>query len=836
MKKILLLLFIAFSTNSIFSQNYYNPSFLSYYQASKYTLASPGAFKFGLYGFSNSAMPGFMHDSDMLIGFSSENTNFDNLAGWTVQSGRGLFGLNYGIVSSTNNATGEQVYDYRIGKAFGGRDFSLGLAYGFVGGDKSSRNFSALGRSNTAHLGFAWRPFEYLSIAGGQTWAIDNAEAETMIDIAIRPFGNQWLTLFADATGISRNTRGFEFSNYQWLPNISYSAGAIIEPLDGIRFSGRYISDQQFESFNVGFDISFGTTGIGGNLLNNSSANVDNSVTTLLRLGALDRTFFDDINPVKFFAKINLAGGLKYQRDMFFDNSKTLLNTIKSMDRIIENKSIAGVVINTVGFRANPSMRWEIREKIKEIKRSGKKVYMFMERGDLNDYHFASVADKIIMDEMGSMTLHGYVLGRSFYKNLFEKYNIGFNEIRLFKYKSAVESYSRESYSEGNIEQNQALLDSWFDTTLDEIVEVREDIDREDLEKIINTKMFINSEYALENNLIDATGRWHNLDSVMEDLDDDYNFAVNYGFIANKPVPTDDKWGYSSKSIAVVYVDGICAMEQGIEARKLVKYVEDVIKNPNIKAVVLRVDSPGGDALASEYIADVVRKNKGKKPIIVSQGMLAASGGYWLSMDGDEVLSSPYTITGSIGVISAWIYDKGAAEELGITTDKVQVGKYADLGFSWRDPLIGLGLPVRNITEDEEKQWKDNILDLYGDFVNRVAEGRGMDSIDVHEVAQGRIWSGEDAKTKGLVDEIGGLSDAIELAKSKTDIKKDDEVIIYEYPAPKVIDLQALVSALTGVKTDEVSERIETMKWLYYNRGLPMPMVPIEYLEYDINK
>jgi protease-4 len=720
------------------------------------------------------------------------------------------------------------VYDYRISKAFGNRNFSFGLGYGFVGGDKS-----AIGRSNSAQWGFIYRPASFLSIGGGQTWALDNANTQTNIEMAIRPFGNEIVTLFGDLAA-NANTAGFD---YYFEDLISYSAGIVLEPIDGVRLSGRYMNMQQIESINFGLDISYGLTGLSfvGNSPNETGG--PESLTAMYRMGAKDRTIFDEVNPIKYYVKINLAGGLKYQSNKFFDNSKTLLNTLRSMDEIALNDAVKGVIINAVGFRANPSMRWELREKIKEIKRSGKKVYIFLERADLDDYHFASVADKIILDEMGSLSMVGYNFGRSFYKNLLDKYDIGFNQIRLFKYKSAVESFAREDYSEGNREQLQALVDSWYKTTLREISESRGDIERDYLDSLINNKLFMNSKFALENDLVDGLGRWHDLESAMEQFDEDFDYAVDFGFIADKPIPTDDKWGYTSKNIAVIYVDGVCAMESGINARKLVTYVKDVIESPYIKAVVLRVDSPGGDALASEYIADVVRQNKGKKPIIVSQGMLAASGGYWLSMDADEILASPYTITGSIGVIAGFLYDKGAGDRLGITTDYVKKGKYADLGFGWQDPILGLGLPSRNLNADEQAQFENNIRDLYADFVNHVADGRGMDSADVHEVAQGRVWSGIDGKDKKLVDKIGGLDEAIELAIKQAGIRENKEnVTIYEYPARKAFDFSGLFGQMVGVETDKVSERIETLQWLLKNNGTAMPIVPLEYLEYDIEQ
>src|SRR5690606_29314115 len=161
------------------------------------------------------------------------------------------------------------------------------------------------------------------------------------------------------------------------------------------------------------------------------------------------------------------------QKNIFFDKSKSFLDIITKLDAIKKNDLIKGILVNITGMQTNPSIAWEIREKLKEFKENGKTVIIFMERTDLEGYHFASVADKIIIDEMGMITPTGYIMGRSFYKNMLEKLNIGFEEIRLFKYKSAVESFAREDYSEGNREQLQAIVDSWYETTISEIAKDR---------------------------------------------------------------------------------------------------------------------------------------------------------------------------------------------------------------------------------------------------------------------------------------------------------------------------------------------------------------------------
>jgi protease-4 len=247
-----------------------------------------------------------------------------------------------------------------------------------------------------------------------------------------------------------------------------------------------------------------------------------------------------------------------------------------------------------------------------------------------------------------------------------------------------------------------------------------------------------------------------------------------------------------------------------------------------VGAIVLRVDSPGGDPLASEYIAKIIRENIDKKPIIVSQGMLAASGGYWLSMDADEIYTTPMTITGSIGVISGWVYDKGLQDTLGIDYDYIKRGEFSDLGLAWNDPLIGLGLPVRDMTEREEELRKDQIMELYDDFTEKVAKGRDMDQEDVKEVAQGRVWTGRRAVGINLADKIGGLSQAIDRAIDLMDVEDEDDVIIEEYPPQGDFDFRRLMPSFL-VSAPQIEKSLERLHFLVDLNGKPVPMLPLDY-------
>lgn len=840
MNKILLFSLICFMNIGVFAQTK-APSFLRFYKYSDMMQAPDGALKFGTYGFSSPSILNYLHDGDLQLSYSrlldgNVNGEYSDYGRYGVFYGSPGFG--FGAINT--NFSNYNVTDYRYSLGFGNKTFGLGFGYGFVGGDKS-----LAGRSNSWQWSMLYRPSQHLSFSLDQTRSIDFDDYETVGQVAIRPIPEYPLALFADGAlymGHDENLRDLNSNNIK--EHLRFSYGVSWEALDGVRLNGRMFSNPiimgteiKGDYFSVGLDLSLGTSGVSIATGNNPNTGGNNYASFSYRSGAIDRTIFDDFSfvPKMFYATFDLSGSIKYQRNIFFDNSKTLLGILEKLDNIKNNDAIKGIMINAVGMQANPSIAWEIREKIKEIKEANKKVVIFIERTDLEGYHFASVADKIIIDEMGTVTPSGYILGSSYYKNMLAKLNIGYEELRLYKYKSAAESFAREGFSEGNKEQLQALIDSWYDTSISEIAESRKKVSKEQVDSLVNNKLFYFANELKENDFVDKIGRWTDREDILESIDAKA-FLLPGIVINERPEPMDDKWGGNSDGIAVIYAIGVCSMEGGINARKLVEDVKKAVKNDNIKAIVLRVDSPGGDALASEYIAKVIRDNKDKKPIIVSQGMLAASGGYWLSMDADKIFASPKTITGSIGVISAYIYDKGAASELGITTDKVQVGKYADLGYTWRDPFIGLGLPTRNLTTDERGQWEGTISTMYDEFITKVAAGRDKEKDAIHEIAQGRVWTGADGLKNGLVDKIGGLDHAIRLARKEAGFDEGELKKIYEYPTAKSFDIASLFSGVIGFNFTKTKEKIDLFKFSVNNNGLPMPLLPIDFWDYYVTE
>jgi len=276
-------------------------------------------------------------------------------------------------------------------------------------------------------------------------------------------------------------------------------------------------------------------------------------------------------------------------------------------------------------------------------------------------------------------------------------------------------------------------------------------------------------------------------------------------------------------------------MDEGIKARTLVKEVEAAGNDPKVKAIVLRVDSPGGDGMASDYIAEAIKKAKKNKPVIVSQGYVAGSGGYWLSMYADTIVAAPSTITGSIGVIAGWFYDKGFKEKLGVTTDLVKVGAHADLGFGFRLPIVGFALPDRDVTGEERATVEHTIKAYYKTFVDKVAEGRKSTPGKIEEIAQGHFYSGLDGKKLDLVDVLGGLQDALRIARERAGIRPDEPVTIVEIPKPELINLSMFVPRFFGVEQAGATDPVmEQLKFRIDHNGQPIPLMPLDEMQLEI--
>ncbi|MDR2576254.1 MAG: signal peptide peptidase SppA [Treponema sp.] len=547
------------------------------------------------------------------------------------------------------------------------------------------------------------------------------------------------------------------------------------------------------------------------------------------------------------FLELNLNSqrAQKFTRSM---RSNSSLEVLRVIEQAGNDRKIAGIILNISTCQEGRETLWELRNALEKFKAKGKKVCAFISGADLDLYCLATVGDKIVMDDQGVLMLTGYVWGRGYAKHSLEKLGIGAREMRYFKYKSAAESYTRDSLSEADRAQYGEILDDMTQLARDTLY-VSRSWNTGEFDRIINNEFMFSAKNALARGLVDNTGRKESvLDAVMEISDGNaaesfllYGDAESSLTGSKFPYKLGKAGGMFSRPpvIAVINANGVTDMERGIAAWTLSKTIRELSERRRVKAIVLRINSPGGSAEAADYVAEAVKAAKERVPVVVSMGAVAASGGYWASMSASRIVATPVTLTGSIGVIASWFYDKGLNSKLGLSVDIMQRGTHADM-------TSGVILPRRDLNSEEEARYKEYILDLYSDFTQRVAANRNMDIERVEELAQGRVYSGFGALNAGLIDSIGGIDDAISIARELANIPDNRKIAIMEYPKPKFFDkmLEYLFSSRADSLTktsaiDAAAELffpalsgappiLEDLRFRMAHNGRVMPILPLD--------
>lgn len=435
----------------------------------------------------------------------------------------------------------------------------------------------------------------------------------------------------------------------------------------------------------------------------------------------------------------------------------------------------------------------EFRTALKKFRASGKAIVSYTESPGNGSYYLASVSDKIYMTPHdGAMnTFSGLSSQLIFLKDALDKLGIRMQLIRHGKYKSAGEMYIRSSASKENMEQNTAMISSVWNSWAEEIAESR-GITTEALNSMLDNLELNFPEDFVEKGLVDELLTKTQLQQKLADLFVVESFKDVKGISLQDYAQLKNKINYKAASkVAVIYADGEIVdgtEKQQIAGDRFAQIIADVRNDKDVKAVVLRVNSPGGSVLASEKIKAELDLLRESVPVIASYGNYAASGGYWISACSDYIFSNATTLTGSIGVFSMIPDFSGTVnDKLHVTVTPVNSNSHADM-YTFMRPL----------DKKEEAYLQASVEKIYGKFTGLVAEGRGMDVEDVDEIAQGRVWAGAEAIGIGLVDRIGTIEDAIAYAAmSIEDVNSPDEVQIAEYPKP-LTTMELLLDALTG--------------------------------------
>jgi protease-4 len=783
----------------IFSHSLLSQSPSRHYLQNQF-LTTPATVSYqGLLGFANPANVAALQNFNFRYYWQDKPSDTAAPDSWGVFAAVPNFG--FGAVRSGFGNLKATTYRYSI--AAGDQRFAVGAAYQKVSGQKS-----LFGLDNQFGLGTVIRPSRFVSFGFSGNIATGKSDKFGVLEMGVRPLGDFRLTIFADGT----------MDNRQSLRDANWSAGAAVQLSTGLQIVGRYFDN---ETFTVGIRAGFGPAAAGMQTHRDNNGNQRYN-TYHVGIGEDNGNLLNLLYRGKNYITLSLKGRVDYLNYRFFDDdTQRLLDILQQLETAKHDDRISLVAVNLSGMRILPEHAWEIREAVKALQADGKKVIIFIDNADMSVYHLASVADYIMMDPQGSLMLPGYVFGRTYLKGTLDKLGLAFDEWRFFKYKSAAEVLSREKMSDPDREQRQQLSDRFYDLVKADVCEGRS-LSETQFDHLIDTHVYFSAEDALTQELVDTLARWDNLDDVITRLAGNSLSGLPLSMMRDQRRPIDD-WR-TTPQIAVVYALGECAMDSGIRARWLNEAIRSLAKNDDVKAIVFRVDSPGGDGMASDIVAEALQYAAEYKPVVVSQGQVAASGGYWISMYGDTIVAAPNTITGSIGVIGGWLYNQGFAEKLGMSADFVKTGRHADLGFGVTLPLLGITVPHRNLDEDEREVVRQIFMDMYETFVKKVAEGRGLDVDHVKEIAQGRVWSGPDATENGLIDEIGGLNFAIDLAREMAEIESSEFVEIREYPETKGLFPSNAFSPFQ-LKSIDNDATVRFLKMMSEKNGYPLPLL-----------
>ena len=465
---------------------------------------------------------------------------------------------------------------------------------------------------------------------------------------------------------------------------------------------------------------------------------------------------------------------------------------------------VAGIYITgdltPAAFGSGYAALREVRLALEEFRKSGKPIVAYLTYATTKSYYLASAASDLAIDPYGVILMPGLASEPIFFAGAFEKYGVNVQVTRVGKYKSAVEPFTRRDMSPENREEIQRLLSDIWAGLLSDIAPSRKTTPQE-IQAVVDAEGLLRPETAKKAHLVDRivyrdqiydelkakTGRAGSKEAFKQIRLDEY--AKIAKDIADQPKKNENApRGGRGGRIAIIYAEGEIVDGEGdsgeVGGSKFSRELRKLRQDENVKAVVLRVNSPGGSASASEVIQREVRLMKKVKPIIISMGTYAASGGYWISAYGDRIFAEPTTITGSIGVFGIQFDVQKLANNVGITFDSVKTGKFAD------------ALTISRPKTPEEIAVLQSMVDwIYDQFISKVSEARKLQRTDVEEIAQGRVWSGSEAKKLGLVDEIGGLNAAIAYAAQKAGLGANYRLV--EYPRQKEL-IEAIQDFLEG--------------------------------------
>lgn len=682
--------------------------------------------------FSNPAGLGFFPGSELLSTYEFDRDN-PNTFMWGATLKNIAFG--WSMVDTFN------YYEAAVGYDIPGA-FSLGYAYQF--GDRKDHILGILGHpTEQLSLGYRTTVGEYFHMFGG---------------LSIRPLKN-YLTLSADV-------------EYEGIDSVlTYYYGAMLQPITGIKVYAH--SNEDFSNWHAGLNVSLGQIVVAG-----AYTHEGHKISAGIILSAMSY-------PTFMPARARIAT-LRLDQEFPELERKTFLGfpisikpgytkLLNDLDALKKRSHVHTILVQIGDHGLTSSQMEELKQSFNSLKESGKKIVFFADtyRNTLT-YELACAGDLIILSPLGEVHIPGIAMRKVFVKNTFDKLGIDTDISRIGEYKSAAEILSRSDMSEEDRQQLSEIVDHVYTSVLSGIASARQKTPGE-VEDLISAIADFNSDDALAYGLVDT---------LLYDFELEDFLKTRYGTdaVADVRAITEEKtvgypWQRLPPKIALVIAEGSIVPGKG-EANFFVSSLiggdtyatifEEIKDDPSIKAVVFRINSGGGDAFASEKIAYAVQRCAEKKPVIVSMGEVAGSGGYYIACLADEIFANERTITGSIGVLGINLVTKGLYDKIGVSWDHVKRGPHSDAAWG-----------LRHLSEDEMEKMDREIAWYYDKFTSRVAQGRNMTQTRVDTLGRGRIYSGAHAQNKGLIDHTGGFINALNAAKKAAGLADDVRLVVY---------------------------------------------------------
>ncbi|MDY6915764.1 MAG: signal peptide peptidase SppA [Candidatus Cloacimonadota bacterium] len=661
------------------------------------------------------------------------------------------------------------------------------------------------------NFGLLARPYNFISIGAVSRNTFNEDEINYRLGTAVRPVflnKNIWnrLTLSLDMDYISN----------KWQKPV---IGLKSELVDGILLGGSY--SLETETAGINFGIRLSNLGIGnitnldrdnkveyGNFYLNFSSRNFRSFLNTHHLTKPDNMLYNldmgekivEKNPKKKFGHFLII----------FEDNTTVQEMVTQLRELKENDAIDGILIKSGNFSASFANINELKQAFLEFKSSGRKVVFYYDSIGNSNYAFAaSVADKIYLNPGGSIDLKGVFSAVPYVKGLLDTLGVKMVNLQSHEYKTAFNMFSEKQMTPAEKEAYEYLLSGIYDEMVEMIESGRGDILKKPVTQIIDEGPYFIANEALEVGLVDGLIYQDQLEEKLEELYGETKVVKNVtkvDYVYDWQKPQKDK-------IAIIYALGNIHMGESmgntsIGSETLAKQIKRAREDNSIKGIILRVDSVGGSALASEIIAREIKlckSGENTKPVVVSMGGSAASGGYYISCYADKIFADPCTITGSIGVVGMVPDLSGLWEKVLVNWSVVKKGKNADFLNIHRGP-----------SDNEINMLERSIEQTYNKFTSEVADGRNMSQLEVHKVAKGRIWTGKQAMERGLVDEVGGLQDALIAMKEMANLENEIELVDYSKDSGK-IDLNLSFSSIGVSEKSIIPPELNSIKDMLEN-------------------